>query len=256
MRSRSVRQRFDLVRSLVQREFVTSYRRSALGWAWSLLLPLAQLAVLVVVFQYLVPLGIAEYPAFVFGALLPWTWFSTSVTQGCGMFLASADLVRRPGFEPAVLIVVSALAGFLSYVLALPILLGMLWLHGRPPGPSLAWFPLLAAIEGVLIVGVGLAVGTLNVFYRDVQYVVGVAVLLLFYLTPVFYEIPATLGAWRSVYLLNPMAALIEGYRAIFLAGTNPEAFSILTAAAVSGLVAVGGYLAYRRAIPDVVDLV
>jgi len=256
MRGRSVRQRFDLVRSLVQREFVTSYRRSALGWAWSLLLPLAQLAVLVVVFQYLVPLGIARYPAFVFGALLPWTWFSTSVTQGCGTFIASGDLVRRPGFEPAVLIVASALAGFVSYVLALPILIGMLWVEGRPPGPSLMWFPLLAAIEGVLIVGLGLAVGTLNVFYRDVQYVVGVVVMLLFYLTPVFYEIPATLGAWRGVYLLNPMAALIEGYRAIFLHGTSPDVFPILTAAAVSAVVAVAGYAAYRRAIPDVVDLV
>lgn len=256
MQPRSLRYQFDLVRHLVQRDFATTYRRSVLGWLWSLLLPLAQLAVLVVVFQHLVPLGIDQYATFVFSALLPWSWFSTCVTQACGAFLANGDLVRRPDFSPAILVVVSALSGLLSYLLALPVLLGMVWWHGQPPQASLAWFFVLAGIEGVLIVGVGLVVATLNVFYRDVQYLVSVAVLLLFYLTPVFYEIPTTLGSLRHVYLLNPMAALIHGYRAIFLHGTAPAAEPIVLAAAVSAFVAAVGYLAYRRAVADVVDLV
>jgi len=256
MRRRALRHRLDLVRNLVERDFATTYRRSMLGWLWSLLLPLAQLGVLVAVFQYVVPLDIPRYPAFVMSGLLPWTWFSGCLTAACSLFVASRDLVRRPNFSPSTLVVVSMLSSFTSYLVAVPILIGVVWCYGRPPAPSLGWVPVLAVIQGLLIVGLGLAVATLNVFYRDVQHIVAVGIMLAFYLTPVFYDVPSDPGPARLLYLANPMAGLIHGYRSVFLEGAAPAAGPTLVAAMVSAAVAAGGYLLYRRALPDVVDLV
>src|SRR5690349_12472344 len=99
----------DLLRHLVWRDFSLRYKRSALGVLWSLVSPLSQLLVLVFLFQSVVPLNIEAYPAFVFTALLPWSWFSASVGSACGLFIVNRDLVRHPNFDPAYLMVVNTL---------------------------------------------------------------------------------------------------------------------------------------------------
>jgi len=256
VKGRPLRFQLALIGHLVRREFVLSYRRSTLGFLWSLLLPLAQLLVLVLVFDTIVPLGIERYPAFVFSGLLPWTWFSTCVSMACGLFIANRDLVRHPDFRPAVLMVVTAIAGMITYLAALPILLVVMVTHGQWIGPAVLFFPVLGLVEGVLIVGLGLLVATLNVFYRDIQYLTGVGLMLLFYLTPVFYRPPdATRGTLGLLYDLNPMAGLVQGYRAIFFDGTMPSLFALAIATVLSALVAVVGYAVYRRAEHDMIDV-
>ena len=94
--------------------------------------------------------------------------------------------------------------------------------YDRPLGPALLALPLLLLIEGTLIVGLGLVAATLNVFYRDVQHVVSVGLMLLFYLTPVFYDVDPTMAGAQLLYFVNPMAALVDGYRAIFFSGVLP----------------------------------
>jgi len=244
----------DLIRNLVRRDFSLSYRRSALGMLWSLLLPLAQLLVLVFVFQSVVPLRIEAYPAFVFSALLPWTWFSTCVTASADVFINNRDLVRRPHFSPAILLVVNALSNFVTYLLALPILLGILVWYGRTLTPALLLFPVLALAQGLLMVGIGLLVGTFNVFYRDVHYIVSLGLMLLFYLTPIFYQPQELLGGYHLVYALNPAAGLIQSYRAIFFYGAVPGAGQLGLVAGSSLLMASLGYLFYRREVDDIID--
>src|SRR5690242_15021302 len=106
-RLRRMRYQYDVLRHLVWRDFSLRYKHSALGTLWSLLLPLAQLLVMIFLFQSVVPLKIEAYPAFVFSALLPWNWFSSSVTSTCSLFIYNRDLVRHPNFVPARLIVVT-----------------------------------------------------------------------------------------------------------------------------------------------------
>lgn len=244
----------DLIRNLVRRDFSLSYRRSALGMLWSLLLPLAQLLVLVFVFQAIVPLRIEAYPAFVFSALLPWTWFSTCVTAAADIFVNNRDLMRRPHFTPAILMVVNALSNFVTYLIALPILLGILVWYGRPLTPALLLFPVLALAQGMLIVGIGLLVGTFNVFYRDVHYIVSLGLMLLFYLTPVFYQPQDVLSGYHVVYALNPAASLIQSYRAIFFYGVAPQADQLALVSGSSLLMAAVGYVFYRGQVDDIID--
>jgi lipopolysaccharide transport system permease protein len=246
--------RVDLVSHLVRRDFTLHYRDTALGVLWSLVHPLAQLLVLVFLFQRVIPLGIEAYPVFVFNALLPWSWFSTSVGSAGGLFVGSRELVRQPSLAPATLVLVNTLSNLLSFVVSLPILFGLLAWYGREPGTSVLFLPVLVAIQATLITGIGLGVATLNVFYRDVQHIVTVVLSLLFYVTPVFYrseEVPERL---RWIFELNPMAALIEGYRDVLLRGTTPSAEGLLSAATISAVICAIGYCVYHIRRHDLVD--
>jgi len=246
-------QRLELLRHLVRRDFRLRYHGSLLGALWVLLQPLAQLAILVFLFERVVPLGIPAYPAFVFSGLLPWAWFSTSLAAAGGLFIGNRDLVRRPGFAPGVLVVVNVLSNLLVYAASLPLLVGLLLVFGRPPGPWLLALPLVLAVEGVLVVGLALTVATANVFYRDVQQIVAVALALLFYLTPVFYRPEQAKGAASLVFALNPMAGIVAAHRALWF-GAPPPWPALGAAAAAAVLAAALGWALYRRLAADVVD--
>jgi ABC-type polysaccharide/polyol phosphate export permease len=251
---RFVRQNADLLRYLVHRDFLLTYRRSALGMLWSLVLPLAQLFVLAFVFTHILPLRIEAYPAFLLCALLPWSWFSTSVLNCTSLFLNNRDLMRRPNFGPGLLVLVSTLSNLVTYVCALPVLVGVLYWYGRPLGAAVWALPVLIAIQALLTVGVGLIVATLNVFYRDVHYVVTVALMLLFYLTPVFYRGDAAVPGYALISVLNPLAGLIQGYRAVFFEGVTPGAGPLAVSTLTSLVVMAVGYRIYRSLHHDLID--
>lgn len=255
-RSNAVLYQFDLLRHLVWRDFSLRYKQSALGILWSLLLPFAQLLVMVFLFQAVVPLGIEAYPAFVFSALLPWNWFSASLSSACGLLIGNRDLVRHPNFTPARLMLVNTLSNLITYLAALPILIAVLLIYGRVPSAALLALPLLMLIQATLTVGLSLIIATLNVFYRDVQHVVVVSLMLLFYLTPVFYRPQAVAERYHLVYKVNPIAVLVQGYRSIFFEASPPDWGALLYAAALSIVVYGLGAFIYSRQQHDIIDTI
>jgi lipopolysaccharide transport system permease protein len=247
---------FDLMRHLVWRDFSLRYKRSVLGIVWSLVLPLAQLLVLVFLFQAVVPLSIESYPVFVFTALLPWSWFSSSISSACSLFVGNRDLVRRPDFAPLLLMLVNTLSNLLTYLIALALLIPMLFFYNIALTPALVMLPVLLLIQSLLIIGLSMIVATLNVFYRDVQHIVGVVLTLLFYLTPVFYRSQSVVERYHMLYTLSPISVLIQAYRAIFFYGVMP-AWSALVFATMSGLfLCVVGLLIYLWRQHEIVDLI
>ena len=248
--------RVPVVRHLVRRDFRLRYHDSSLGVAWSLLLPLAQLLVLVFLFQRIVPLGIDDYPAFVFSGLLPWSWFSACVSAAGTAFIGNRDLVRRPGFEPSTLVVVSTFSNMLGYVVTLPLLVVVCAASGRPITSAVFMLPVVLVIAETLILGLCLIIATLNVFYRDVQHIVGVGLTLLFYLTPVFYRGHEAGEAHQWLFTLSPIAVLVQAHRAIFFQGEMPSPGPLLLAAATSTIVCAVGWVVYRRQQHDIVDAI
>jgi len=245
---------FDLTWHLVRRDFYLRYTGSMLGVLWSMLLPIAQLLVLVFVFQKVVPLEIEAYPAFVFSGLLPWTWFASCLIGAGGLFLTNRDLLRRPNFPWALLIVVNTLSNLLAFVVSLPILFGMLFFYSRPVSSTLLALPLLLLIQSLLTIGLSLIIATLNVFYRDVQHIMGIVVSLLFYLTPVFYRPDAVAEEYQMLLMLNPMAVMVTSYRAVTFYGAAPEWGLLLLTGAVSVALCGLGYLVYRTQQHNVID--
>jgi len=246
----------DLIIHLVKRDFSLRYKGSTIGIFWSLLLPLSQLLVLVFLFGKVIPLKIDAYPAFVFSALLPWIWFSTCLNSSASLFLGNRDLLKKPSFPPFILIIVNTLSNLLSYLLFLPILIFILFLYSRHITPNLLFLPFLLLIQCILIVGLSMIIATMNVFYRDIQHIVGLGVVLLFYLTPVFYRAQSISESYKFVYTLNPVAVMIESYREIFFYGSPPMWSSLIIAMINSVVILIIGYFIYRRRLHHIYDLI
>jgi len=244
----------DLILNLARRNFLLQFRGSLLGLLWAILLPIVQLIVFAFLFQRVVPLGINNYPVFVFTALLPWNWLSVSILSAGNLFIVHRDLVRRPNFTPSTLALVSALTNLLTYLAALPIVFVLVAMSGRAITWTVLLLPFIMLIQGTLIVGLSLFIATWNVFYRDVQQITGVAIMLLFYLTPVFYSLERVGREYRIAFTLNPMAVLVQSYRAILYEGTVPDWSELLVASSVAVAALAIGYLSYRREIQEVYD--
>jgi lipopolysaccharide transport system permease protein len=250
---RKVVYQWDLLWDLVKRDIKIHYRRSALGLLWSQVNPLFTLIVFSFVFQKLVPLNIANYPAYVFVGLLTWSWFSSSITQSSFTLIQSRDLVRKPQFPTEMIIVVSVMANFINLVLAGPILLGLLLINGLIPNWTLVFLPLVLVSQFFFTLGLALIFSAANVFFRDVQHIVTLLVTLWFYITPVFYSV-TTGNEYQLAVQLNPMAQLIKAYRQILLLGQPPELRNLLGVLVLGLLIFSVGLLFFRRVKYNFVD--
>jgi lipopolysaccharide transport system permease protein len=237
----------DLLRELVGRDMKLRYRRSALGVGWTLLNPLAQLLVLNLVFSRLLPLNIPNYPAFLFIGLLAWSWFQSSLLNGTGTIVDNRDLIKRPGFPNGVLPVVTVSSNFIHFLLALPVLFLFLILARIPLTPAVLALPLVFVVQFLLTLSLVYLVATMHVTFRDTQYLLGVLLLLGFYLSPVFYDSSRIPLKYQTLYHLNPLAVLIDAYRQILMDGRFSDWGGVLILGAASLALLWAGYGVFRR---------
>lgn len=256
IKSNSINYYYNLILHLVKRDFNLKFKRSLLGVLWSLILPILQLTILVFVFQQVIPLNIDHYSAFIFCALLPWTWFQTSVTTAGNLFLFNKDLLRRPGFHAYLLIIVNTLSNLVLYIAALPILFLILAYYNLGLSPALIYFPLLVLMQCALITGVSLMIAVWNVSYADVQQLVTVVLMLMFYITPIFYGLDNVGESYRNALYINPMAGIIENYRNIMFFNKDPNWNTFAYSAAASLILLIAGFRTYSKKLHEVYDLI
>src|SRR5215510_5023849 len=218
----------DLLFTLVGRDLKLRYKRSILGIAWSLLTPLAQLAVFYLVFKVLLPLNVPNYLAFLFSGVLVWNWFNSSLFQATSTIVENRDLIKRPGFPVAVLPTVTVASNLIHFLLALPILFVFLVAGGGRLTWALFSLPLVIAIQFMLTLSLTYLTATFYVTFRDTQHLLGVVLNLLFFLSPVFYKTSDLPAQYQWLYRLNPMVYLIDAYRAILLSGVLPDGMALL----------------------------
>jgi lipopolysaccharide transport system permease protein len=238
----------DLITVLVARDMKLRYKRSILGFAWSLLNPLAQMLVFGFVFRFVLPLNIPHYSPFLITGLLAWNWFNAASYQATEAIVGNRELVRRPGFPAAILPVVAVSSHLVHFVLALPVLALFLVLNSIPLTPALLALPLVIAVQFIFTLSLAYLVATFHVTFRDTQYLLGIFLLLGFYLTPVFYNPGSIPQKYQVFYRLNPMLHLIESYRLILLEGQLPSALTLAGLGAVSLLLLLAGYRVFRTA--------
>ena len=238
----------DLLYELVIRDIKLRYKGSILGVAWSLLNPLAQLLVFSFIFQYILPLDIENYTAFLFSGLVMWNWFQSSLFASATVVVEGRSLIKRPGFPTAILPVVTVTSNLVHFLLALPILFFFLLLTGMSLQPALVFLPLVIALQFVFTLSVSYILAAAHVTFRDTQHLIGVFLLLLFYLSPIFYDASVAPGQVHTLYRLNPIAVLLDGYRAVLLQGQMPDLLSMLTLAVISLGLLVWGYRIFMHA--------
>lgn len=244
---RRVTQWFDLLRQLVDREMKLLYKRSVLGIAWTLISPILQLAALTFVFQVVLPVDVPNYASFVFCGLLSWNWFQASLFQATGVIVANGALIRQPRFPTAILPMVTVTVGLIHFLLALPVLVVFLLFDGIELQPTILLLPLLQILQFGLTVGLGYILAALNVTFRDTQHTLNVVLLLMFYLTPVFYAIENVPEAYQLLYACNPMATLLGAYRDVLIAGVLPDLNSLLGIVIVTFVLLPIGYQYFER---------
>lgn len=238
----------DLLRELVVRDIKLRYKRSVLGVVWSLLNPLAQLLIFVFLFRKVLPLNIPNYPLFVFSGVLAWTWFQSSLFLATGAITDNRELIRRPGFPAAILPVVTVMSNLIHFLLALPILLLFVLITGIHLTSAILMLLVVIALQFLLTLSLAYLVATFHVTFRDTQHLLGILLLLLFYLTPVFYNTSAVPEPYQWLYFLNPMAHLIQAYRTILIQGELPGYLTLLSLGVVSAGLLGLGYTVFVRA--------
>jgi lipopolysaccharide transport system permease protein len=213
----------DLLRELVIRDMKAQYKSSLLGVAWSLLNPLLQLLIFTFLFRVVVPLGIKNYPAFLFSGMLAWTWFQLSLMQATGAITSHRDLIRRPGFPAAILPAITVTTNLINLLLALPLLFGFMLISHVPLRATIFFLPLLMMLQFVLTLSFAYVLATVNVLFRDTQHIIGVVLQLLFFVTPVFYDASRFPVKYQPLLKLNPMVHIIAAYRDLLLKGVLPD---------------------------------
>jgi ABC-type polysaccharide/polyol phosphate export permease len=243
----------ELTVHLAVRELSARHRFTVLGWLWPLARQLAQLGVLLLVFTSVVDLKIHDYPAFLFTGLVVWSWFSNGLTDGTTSLMANRHLLFRPRCPAAVLPVAAVVVALVDALLALPVLLVILAASGDL-APSALFVPVLVLVQLILMSGLAWLASAASVYLRDVVQLVFVGLLLLFYLTPVFYDAARLPDRYEWAIHLNPLTPLLEAYRDVLVAGHLPRIGPVVALAATAVAVAGIGLAVFQRLRRGFVD--
>jgi lipopolysaccharide transport system permease protein len=238
----------DLLRAMLVRETKLRYERSALGIVWALLNPLAQILIFTFVFKVIFKLDIPNYPAFLFTGVLVWNWFREAITASAESITNNRDLLRQPGFPLAVLPAVAVAVPLIDLLAGLPVLVVFILADGGGLTPTFLLLPVLIALQFLLVLGMGFLLASLHVTFRDIGHLLGVALMMLFYLTPVFYSMDMVPDSLHSVYVLNPIVHFMVSYRRILLEGLMPDWWALAAIAVFAGLLLRIGWTFFVRA--------
>ena len=248
----------ELLYFLTWRDVKVRYKQTVLGAAWAIIQPFFTMVVFSVFFGKLakMPSDDIPYPIFSYAALVPWTFFANGLSQSSSSLVASANLIKKVYFPRLVVPISSVISGAVDFVLAFAVLLGMMLYFGIVPTWNIVWLPLLLLLALVTSLGVGLWLTAMNVQFRDVRYAVPFLVQAWMFATPIAYPSSLLDEPWRTLYGINPMAGVVEGFRWALL-GTETAPGPIIL---VSALVAVGllisGAFYFRRMEKTFADVV
>jgi len=248
----------ELLYFLTWRDIKVRYKQTVLGAAWAIIQPFFTMVVFSLFFGKLakMPSDDIPYPIFSYAALVPWTFFANGLSQSSTSLVASANLIKKVYFPRLVVPFSAVISGGVDFVLAFVVLLGMMLFYGIVPTAVVVWLPLLLLLALVTSLGVGLWLTAMNVQFRDVRYAVPFLVQAWMFATPIAYPSSLLDEPWRTLYGVNPMAGVVEGFRWALL-GTETAPGPIIL---VSALVAVGllisGTFYFRRMEKTFADVV
>jgi homopolymeric O-antigen transport system permease protein len=248
----------ELLYFLVWRDIKVRYKQTALGAAWAIIQPLFTMLIFSVFFGRLakVPSDGIPYPLFSFCALVPWTFFSQGITMGSNCVVQSANVVKKVYFPRLAMPIATVLAGVVDLLLAFLMLLVMLVFYRRVPTANIIWLPFLVLLAFISALGVSLWLSALNVEYRDIRHATPFLVQLWMYATPIAYPSSLLHEPWRTIFGLNPMAGVVEGFRWALLGAHTKPGPMVAVSSVAALIILVGGAAYFRRMEKTFADVV
>jgi len=248
----------ELVYFLTWRDVKVRYKQTALGAIWAIIQPIMTMAVFALFFGRLakVPSDGVPYPLFAFTALVPWMFFSNGLTQASNSLVHNANLLTKVYFPRLAIPISTVMAGALDFVLSFLVLLAFVAYYGITPTANVVWLPLFALLALVTSLGVGLWAAAINVQFRDVRYTIPFLTQFWMFGTPVAYPSSLLPEPWRTVFGINPMVGVVEGFRwSLVGAKTAPGPIIALSSLVAVALLVSGAYY-FRRMERTFADIV
>lgn len=238
----------ELLKTNVHKEIRGKYKGSVLGVLWSFLNPLLMVTVYAIVFPYLLHMkDMDNYLVFLITGVIPWVFFTAVVTSGCNCVWTNGGIIKKVYFPRAILPISVVCAALINFLISCIIILIFVFFSGIGLTLNILWLPLIALIQSILSLGILFVLSAVNVYVKDVEYLVQFIMNLVFYATPIIYNVSMFPAKFRWILYLNPMAHLIDAYRAIFYYGTMPNLQSLGIIGAVSVVVLILGFMVFSK---------
>ncbi len=247
----------ELLIFLTWRDIKVRYKQTVLGFSWAVLQPFLTMVVFSLFFGSLakIPSEGVPYPIFSYSALLPWQFLENSITTSSISLVINANMVTKVYFPRLFVPVSTVLSGLVDFVIAFVVLIGMMLFYHITPTIRILLLPLFLAQAFITAMGVSLWMSALNVKYRDVRYLVPFLARFWFFATPITYPSSLLHDPWRTVYGLNPMVGVVEGFRWALL-NTQPPQGMLFVSVLIAMFVLVSGWMYFNRTEKTFADII
>lgn len=248
----------ELLYFLSWRDIKVRYKQTVLGAAWAIIQPFFTMVIFSLFFGKLakVPSDGIPYPIFAYAALVPWHFFANGINQSANSLVGNANLIKKVYFPRLVAPLSSVISGVVDFVLAFAVLLGMMIFYDIYPTSNILWLPFLLLLAFVTSLGVGLWLAALNVQFRDVFYVVPFLIQFWLFATPIAYPSSLLSKPWRTVFGINPMVGVVEGFRWALLGTDTTPGPIIIVSTMVALMSLVSGVFFFRRMEKTFADVI
>jgi len=248
----------ELLYFLIWRDVKVRYKQTALGAAWAILQPFLAMVIFSVFFGRLagMPSDGVPYPIFAYAGLVPWTFFAYGLNQASNSLVGGANLVKKVYFPRLIMPLAAVLSGVIDFALAFLVLIGLMLFYGMVPTLAVLLLPLFGLLAMITALSVALWLSALNVEYRDVRYVVPFLTQFWLFATPIAYPSSLLSEPWRTLYGINPMVGVVEGFRWTLLGAGSPPGAMLIVSSVVALALLVGGAFYFRRMEATFADVV
>lgn len=250
----------ELLYFLTWRDIKVRYKQSVLGIAWAVIQPFVAMVVFTIFFGKLANLGPEgiPYPIWNYAAMVVWAYFAFALTQSSNSLVGNSALLKKIYFPRLVVPIAATLSGLVDFAIAMSVLIPMMLVYGYVPTLNTLWLVPLVFLAFLTAFGIGLWFSALNVQFRDVKHAVPFLVQIWFFCTPIVYSAAdkITDPMWMTIYSLNPMVGVVEGFRWALLGLDTKPGPMILVSAVVSTTIFVGGLFYFRRMEKTFADVV
>lgn len=248
----------ELLYFLTWRDIKVRYKQTVLGAAWAIIQPFFTMVVFSLFFGKLakVPSDGIPYPIFSYAALVPWTFFANALTQSSNSLVGSANLIKKVYFPRLAVPIATVMSGIVDFVLAFGVLLGMMLYYGITPTINALWLLGFLMLTLIAALGTSLWLSAMNVQFRDVRYVVPFLTQFWMFATPIAYSSTLLSEPWRTLYGLNPLVGVVEGFRWALLGANTAPGPMIIASSLASLIILVGGAFYFRRMEKTFADVV
>jgi lipopolysaccharide transport system permease protein len=228
----------EMLKNMVRKDLRTRYKGSFFGFLWTFINPLLQLLVYTIIFKTIMRFDIENYSMFLFVALLPWIFFSGSLMSSTGSIINNKELIKKIFFPREIIPLSVVTSGFVNLLFGFVIIFIALFISGIGISPAIIWLPLVLVAVYIVTLGFSLLFSALNVYFRDLEHILGIVTMAWFYFTPVIYKVDLIPERFLKLYYLNPMTPVTLSFRDILYYGKTPD-LRLLGITIVAGLLLV-----------------